>query len=44
MLVGDMDKSGKIHKVNVQDVKVTYLVELIKCVPDEKPFGHPSKF
>ena len=35
-----IDESGKIHKVNVQDVKVTYpFNELIKCLPDNKAFG-----
>ena len=34
-------KVVKIYKVNVQDVKVIYPVEkLIKCLPDEKAFGH----
>ena len=30
-------QSCKIHKVNVNDVRMTYPVdELIKCLPDEK--------
>ena len=38
-------KSGKIHKVNVQDGKVTNPVdELIKCLPDKKAFWHASKW
>ena len=33
------DISGKIHKVNVQDVRVAFPVdELIKCLPHEKAF------
>ena len=40
-----IDKSGRTCKVNVQDVKVTYLVnELIKCLPDDKAFGHATKY
>ena len=32
-----MDDSDKTHKVNVQGVKILYLVdELIKCLQDEK--------
>ena len=35
-----MDESGKAHKVNVQDVKLTCLFdELIKCVRNEKADG-----
>ena len=35
-----LDKSSKTHKVNVQDAKITHLVnELIKCLPDKKLFG-----
>ena len=40
-----MDKSGKIHKVNVQDVKVTYPVnELIKYLHDETAFRCTTKY
>ena len=36
-----MDESGKTHKVNVQDVKITYPVdESIKCLSDDKAFRH----
>ena len=39
------EKYGKIHEVNVQDVKVTYLVnELIKCLPDESAFEHATRY
>ena len=38
-------ESGKNCKVNVQDVKVTYPVDgLIKYLPNEKAFGHASKY
>ena len=38
-------KSGKIHKANVQDIKVTYPGgELIKCLPNETAFGCPTKY
>ena len=34
-----MDESGKIHKVNVQGVKITYSVnEMIVCLTDDKAF------
>ena len=36
------DKSIKIHKVNVSDITVTYL--LINCLPDKKAFGHAAKY
>ena len=40
-----MDESGKTHKVNVQDIKITYPVEeLIKCLPDDKTFGCAAKY
>ena len=40
-----MDDSGKTHMVNVQDVKIMYLVNgLIKCLPDDKAFGHEAKY
>ena len=35
-------QSDKIHKVNVQDIKVTYILK--KCVPHEKSSGHDSKY
>ena len=39
-----MDKDGKTCKVYIQDVKISYLVnELIKCLPDDKAFGHAAK-
>ena len=35
-----MDEISKSHKVNVQDVKVTYPAdELIKCLPHKKVLG-----
>ena len=40
-----MDESGKVCKVNVQVVKITYLVnELKKCLPDDKSFGYAAKY
>ena len=40
-----VDKSGMICKVNVQYIKVTYPVDkLIKCLPDAKAFGQPTKY
>ena len=36
-----IDKSGKTHKTNVQDVKIRYPVdELIKYLPDDIALGH----
>ena len=40
-----MEESGKIHKVNVQDVKIAYPTdELIKCLLNEKAFGHATNY
>ena len=40
-----MDKIGKIHEVNVQDVKIMYLVdELMKCLPDDEALGCAGKY
>ena len=34
-----MDESCKIHRANVQDVKMMYTIdELIKCLSDEQTF------
>ena len=39
------DESGNICKINIQDVKIKYPVnELIKCLPDDKAFGHAAKY
>ena len=38
-----LGESGKTHKVNVQVVIIMYLVdELVKCLPDDKVFGHAT--
>ena len=40
-----MDESGKICKVNVQHIKVTYPGDQwIKCLPDEKAFGCATRY
>ena len=40
-----MDESGKTHKANVQVVKIMFPVnELIKCLPNDKAFGHDAKY
>ena len=40
-----IDETDKTHKVNVQDVKFTYIVNgLIKYLPDDKAFGYKTKY
>ena len=39
-----MDNIGKTNKVDVQDVKITYLInDVIRCLPYDKAFGHSAK-
>ena len=40
-----MEDDGKIHKLNMQDVNISYLVnELIRHLPNETAFGCTTKY
>ena len=39
------DENGSIHKVNIEDVKITYPIdELMTCLTDEKALWHVAKY